>query len=257
MRHKTDEGRESRPSVVTRIQAVSALPVEDKGRLAQTLSRYLADRSPRVRVAALEVVRYESLREVEPQVLTLLSDRSSFVRYSAVECMGALHEEESIVASWLYPLLNDPVVLVRIEALESLTRIDDKGSLPLMVERLRDDDAMVRAYAARSIALLDGRKYVTNIESASRSEQDDNAKAGFAEALLRLGDGDQFSALLKLLSSPEYLARCASANALSGLPLDQTQIRSALEAVSHAAQNALVRGDRSTMERVEKELRER
>jgi HEAT repeat protein len=257
MRQKTDEGKEIRPDVVTRIQAVSSLPVEDKGRLAQALSRYLTDRSPRVRAAALEVVRDESLREVEPQVLTLLSDRSSSVRYSAVECMGALHEEESIGASWLYPLLNDPVDLVRIEALESLARIGDKGSLSLIVERLEDDDAMVRAYAARSIALLGGRKYVAKIESASKSEQDDNAKAGFAESLFRLGDGDQLQVLLKLLSSPEYLARCASANALSDLPLDQTQLQSALEAVSYAARNALVRGDRSTMERVEKELRER
>ncbi len=257
MRHKADEGQATRANVVTRIRAVSSLPVEDKGRLAETLSRYLADRSPRVRAAALEVVRDESLREVEQQVITLLSDRSSFVRYSAVECLGALHEEESIGASWLYPLLTDPVALVRIEALESLARIGDKGSLSLIVERLHDDDAMVRAYAARSIALLNGREYITNVASASMSEQDDNAKAGFAESLFRLGDDDQFAVLLRLLSSSEYLARCASANALSDLPLDQTQLRSALEAVSHAAQNALVRGDRSTMERVEKELRER
>ena len=257
MRHKTAEGQGTRPSVVTRIQAISSFPVESRGRLAQILSRYLADRSPRVRAAALEVVRDESLRELEQQVVTLLSDRSSFVRYSAVECLGALHEKEFIGASWLYPLLIDPVALVRTEALKSLARIGDKGSLFLIVERLKDDNAMVRGYAARSIALLDGGKYLNNIEDVYRSEQDDNAKAGFAEALFRLGDGDQFSNLLKLLSSLESPARCASANALSELPLDQTQLQSALEAVSHASQNALARGDRSTMERVEKELRER
>ena len=228
----------------------------DKGQLAQSVSKYLADRSPRVRAAALDVVKAEDLQEMNEQVLNLLSDRSRTVRYSAVECLGSLHEGEAVTASWLYPLLQDPFHLVRIETLESLARIGDRKALPLIADRLQDDDALVRAYAARSIAELDGRKYLTAIERALEGEQDENAQVGFADALFALGDESQLAVLLKFLSSTDYHVRCASANALSVADLTPEQLQSALEAVSHAARNALFRADRSTMERVEKELRE-
>jgi HEAT repeat protein len=242
--------------VLGRINTIGSLREGDRTQLAHKISGYLADRSPRVRAAALDVVREEELREMDEQVLNLLSDKNRSVRYSAVECLGSLHEGEAVGASWLYPLLKDPFRLVRIETLESLARVGDRTALPLIAESLQDEDALARAYAARSIAELDGREYVTDIESALKTETDDNARAGFAEALFLLGDNEQFLTLLELLSSTEYLARCASANALTELSLSPGQVQSALVAVAHAARNALFGGDKSTMERVEKELRE-
>jgi HEAT repeat protein len=250
------KNRRTRLGVVDRTKAVMSLPMGDKAAAVEAVRGYLADRSPRVRSAALDVVKDEGLRELEQQVMMSLSDKSSSVRYSAAECLGSLHEEESIAASWLYPLLEDPSFLVRIATLESLDQIGDKSALPLIATKLHDDNALVRAYAAGAIAQLDGKRYVAEIKRILETETDDNARVGFADALFLMGDQSQFLELLKLLSSSDYRVRCASANALSAAELTPAQVRSALEAVTDAARNALFRADKLTMERVEKELRD-
>jgi HEAT repeat protein len=249
------KNRRTKLGVVARIKAVMSLPTADKTAVVVAVRGYLADRSPRVRSAALDVVKKEDLRELDQQVVMSLSDRNSSVRYSAVECLGSLHKEESVVASWLYPLLEDASFLVRIATLESLDQIGDNNALPMIATKLHDENALVRAYAAGAIGQLDGKNYVTEIERALETETDDNARVGFADALFLMGDERQFSELLKLLSSSDYRVRCASANALSAAELNPAQVQSAIEAVSHAALNALFRADRLTMERVRKELR--
>lgn len=248
--------QESEHGVVGRVRVVMSLADGDKAQLVQSVSKYLADRSPRVRAAALDVVKAKDLHEMNEQVLNLLSDKSHTVRYSAVECLGYLHEGEAVGASWLYPLLQDSSHLVRIETLESLAQIGDKKALPLVAERLQDDNALVRAYAARCIAELDGGQFRAAIERALKVEQNENAKVGFAEALFALGNAEQLPVLLEFLSSTDYHVRCAAANGISSAELTPSQRQAALAGVSHAARAALVKADRSTMERVEKELRD-
>jgi HEAT repeat protein len=256
MRHEATKKREPVLGVIGRVRTVTSLREVDEALLVQILDRYLADRSPKVRTAALDVVREKNLHDLNERVLNLLCDKNEIVRYTAVECLGSLHEGESGRASWLYPLLQDSSHLVRIETLESMALIGDRESLPLISERLRDDDALVRAYAARSIAQLGGKEYVPAIRRALEVEKNDSARVGFADALFSLGDTDQFSNLLDFLSSADYHLRCASANALGAAELTSSQLQSALAAVTHAARAALVVADKSTMERVEKELRE-
>lgn len=255
MRKDTEAKRQIDRGVVSRVSKVASLAESDNAQLAQSLTRYLSDPSPRVRSAALDVVREKELRELDPDVLNLLTDRSRSVRYSAVECLGVLHEGEAGEAPWLYPLLGDSFPLIRIGTLESLAQIGDRAALPLISERLQDEDPLVRAYAATSIAELEGREFVTAIEDASKRETDENARVGFAAALFTLGDAGQFSVLLEFLSSADYHVRCASANALSIADLTRSQLKAALDAVAHAARHALAKADRSTMERVEKKLR--
>jgi HEAT repeat protein len=84
MRSEATKKREPERGVVSRVRVVMSLADGDKAQLAQSVSKYLADRSPRVRAAALDVVKEEDLREMNEQVLNLLSDKSSTVRYSAV-----------------------------------------------------------------------------------------------------------------------------------------------------------------------------
>lgn len=243
-----------RLTVENRIIAVKALPVDDRDRLVRAVASYLKDRSPRVREPALEIARDEVLSELDDQVLSLLSDKSDLVRQCAIECLGFFHEGEAIEVPWLYPFLQHPNVLTRVETLETLDQIGDKAALPAMIETLRDDDYLVRAYAAISIAQLGGKRFRKQIESASKVEEAENAKPWFARALFLLGDHGQFQKLLELLSSASPTARCASANALADLPLSLDQLQSALAAVAHAAKNSLANSDRSTMEKVEKEL---
>jgi serine/threonine-protein kinase len=242
---------------VDRNIAVKAIPVDDRVQLIRKISSYLKDRSPSVRAFALYVVRDEVLFELEDLVLSLLSDKNGMVRRLAIECLGDFHKGEAIEVPRLYPFLRDPYDLVRIETLESLAWIGDKKALPLMAEALRDDDYLVRAYAASSIAELGGKRFRKQIESAAKAEEVETAKPFFAHALFLLGDQGQFQKLLEFLSSTRPTPRCTSANALADLPLSPDQLVSALAAVSHAARNSIANSDRSTTERVEEQLRER
>jgi|GEM_PF-3337383 len=255
MRIPTSSPAKTRPTVVDRATAIRAVPKNDRNLLIRAVRSYLKDRSPRIRWAALDVVRDEALSELEEEVRSLLSDKSGGVRSGAIECIGDFHGGETIEVPWLYTFLQDPDDLVRVETLESLAYIGDKKALPHMIECLGDDYYLVRSYAAISIAELGGKKFRKQIESASKVEEAENAKPWFARALFLLGDHRQFQKLLDCLSSASPTSRCASANALVDLPLSPDQLQSAIETVAYAAQNSLANSDRSTMERVEKELR--
>jgi HEAT repeat protein len=141
------------------------------------------------------------------------------VRYLAIECLGNFHEAERIKAPWPYPFLNDSESLVRIETLESLAQIGDKSALPLISEKLQDENPLVRAYAAVSIGELGGKRYLSQIRRTLESERHDRAKVGLADALFILGDTSEFPLLIELLSFSEYTTRCASANSIADLDL--------------------------------------
>ena len=153
-------------------------------------------------------------------------------------------------------VLQNQNVLTKVETLETLDQIGDKSALPSMIACLSDDDYLVRAYAAISIAKLGGKKFRKRIESAARAEEVEKAKPWFARALLLLGDWKQFSKLIELLSSSCPTARCAAANALTAFEWSPNQLQSIIQAVNHAVRNSLARSDQSTMERVLKQLLE-
>jgi HEAT repeat protein len=242
------------PPVEDRRVAIKALKADDRSKLLRSISCYLKDPSPRVRETALEVARDEVLSELDYQVIGLISDRNNFVRQRAIECFGSFHAAEAIKAPWLHPFLRHPEVLTRVETLETLDQIGDKSALPAMIECLRDDYYLVRAYAAISIAQLGGKRFRKQIESAAKAEEAEKAKPWFARALFILGDQGQFQKLIEFLSAPSPTPRCTSANALADLPLSEDQLGVALAAVSRAATYFLARSDQSTMERVEKQL---
>jgi len=248
--------QKARSTVSDRVIAVKALLLDDRSQLLRAVSSHLKDRSPRVREAALEVARDEVLSELDDQIVGLISDKNSFVRQRAIECFGSFHEGEAIKTPWLHSLLRHPEVLTRVETLETLDQIGDKSALPAMIECLRDENYLVRSYAAISIAQLGGKKFRKQIEKASKIEEAENAKPWFARSLLVLGDSKQFGNLLDLLSSTSPTARCSAANSLTAFEWSSDQLESALAAVAHASRNSLAKSDQSTMERVLKQLLE-
>ncbi|MDR3678001.1 MAG: HEAT repeat domain-containing protein [Acidobacteriota bacterium] len=245
---------ETKGGVVERSRKVRAIASAGGPQVIHEIKRYLTDRSPSVRSTVVDVVKERCLNELDENVRNLVSDKNSYVRGCAAECLGVLHEGEAIKATWLYPLLRDRVPLVRVCALESLAQIGDRTAIPAVIKRLQDDDALVRGYAAESLAQLGGRKYRKTIENALRSESAERAKVGFSGTLLSLGDRRQFPVLLSFLSSANYIVRCVVANALETSKLNPTQLQLAIDAVKHAARHAIARADKTTMNQVLKTL---
>jgi HEAT repeat protein len=253
-RERENASKKARAGVRERTLAVSNLQMEDRPHLQASLRRYLRDRSPWVRAEALDMVKKADMGELEAEVLGLLSDSNSIVRMSAAECIGSLLDGEKTEAHWLYPLLEDRNLLVRVETLESLAYIGDKKSLPLIVLRLKDEEPLVRSYAATAISDLNGKKHLKALEHASKQECDELAKIGFACALFKFGDSHQLSWLIEQLASCNYLVRCAAANNITTLSLSRVQVKCVRAAVTHAASFPIDRADGSTMERVLEEL---
>jgi HEAT repeat protein len=255
MRKNLPAKKTKRLTVLERMDQIDAFDLKDRERLTQFLRISLADRSARVRSWAIKKVREQAIKDLEYRVLELLLDKSNFVRYEAVECLGDFHEGEGIAATWLYPLLHDLDMLTRVETIEALERIEDTSATHLIEPMLRDGEYLVRAYAACALSELGGPEYLDPVRRAAKIETEEKARPFFANALFQFGDQEQFSILLKLLSSDDYSARCASANALDDLPLTLEQMQIALKAVSRAERKFLYRADRTTMTKVKRILR--
>jgi len=213
--------------------------------LVNLLAVAMRDPSPSVRSSAIRMVAEHGVEAAVPYVEELLSDRSARVTIAAVECLGAFQVGFSPVK--LYRSLKDSSFLVRIGALESLALLKDLKALPRIAPLLSDENPLVRAYAARSIAALQGGSYTQVVHEALEKEREDSAKVGLLEALFLLGRGEALSSLLGLLSSDDYRVRCSVANSLENVPLNGTQIETAMAALSRAESEALGVADKSSI----------
>lgn len=219
------------------------------------LEKAVCDRSPWVRLKAIDVISKLTASSALPLVESLLKDRSERVRYQAAKCLGHLLEDRGVSHQGLRLLLDDKSPLVRIEAIESLVLLNDRTSLALLSSKLADSDPLVRAYAARALGEMEGDSYVHAVEMALLSEADDSARAGMMEALLLLGRREIYPAFLELLNSSDYRVCCAVANGLDGLPLDRAQLKRGIAALSTAYQTGIGVADRATVGRVLNRLR--
>jgi HEAT repeat protein len=219
------------------------------------LSKAMRDRSPMVRSKAIEIVAERGTAEIVPMVEELLTDKNEQVRIDAVNCLASFTERSTRSREKLRVLLKDGSFLVRIQTLEALVRLRDRVGLPNIADLLSDKNPLVRAYSARSIAAFKGASYVPAIEAALRLEKKNSARAGFMEALLLLGKKEVLGAFLQLLHSSDYRVRCAVANALEDMPLDQFQAEAAINALSQARLHALGVADKSSITRILGKLR--
>lgn len=227
-------------------RAVSERPVEGLGDL---LAVGMRDPSPSVRSAAVQMVAEHEVEAAVPLVEGLLNDRSEKVRLAAVKCLGAMQGASGFSHEKLRSLLADASFLVRIETLESLALRRDFKALPKIVTLLSDENPLVRAFAARSIAALDGRSYIQAIHNVIKKEKEDAAKVGLLEASFVLGDEDALSPFLHLLSSDDYRVRCSVANSLEYMQLKKPQVKIVIAALSRAKLKALGVADKSSIAR--------
>lgn len=105
-------------------------------------------------ISAMTKTQSVSIRKMSE----LLGDESMEVRATAIKAMG--FSGDASAASFLKPLLNDPQWRIRAAALEALGKVvrseNGGGYAPQVAAMLQDDDAYVRAIAAR---LIGGWKY--------------------------------------------------------------------------------------------------
>lgn len=126
--------------------------------------------------------------------------------------------EKTDACEVLCSLSKDSDVLVRIEAVDSLSNSISYKAYQCLISAASDSDELVRAYAAYGLARVG--QYVEHsnaqlflLEMLER-EKSTRTRVGITEALYLLGDDKYLSELMHIFESDDYLVRCSVIQAL-------------------------------------------
>ena len=240
-------------SAEVRWVAAMALGVQDageRGEVVKALETLCDDEVEEVRAQAIEGLSEQARAGVEISSLKILKglkDDSDMVRCAAVANLDLFFDDASARVS---RMLTDTQPSVRATAVRMLADLRSGEYLEILAPLLNDDDDVVREEAALSMVLLGdtrGRDRVidmlkgeltTTIRSAqaladlgdsaavSALEEvvsgwliDPDLKSVCAAALVRCGEPEGRSVLLKMLSSRRGTVRMAALQALVGTPV--------------------------------------
>lgn len=216
-----------------RISTLESLAKIDHPCVLDVVVVALSDKNPTVRVTAAESLGLlKNKRGITP-LLHRLTDSNYEVRMRATESLGILLKGKRSPLA-LIKRLQDSDELVRITAVEALELIGDKKALPTLWKMTRDQSPLVRSYAAEAIGKLGGERDIPRFQKLLKQETSDRAKVGFFYALYVLGQDTVLKDLLLLLRSSDYRARCATANRLSEIPMDESEKEIILRALRRA-----------------------
>lgn len=173
----------------------------------------LSSKSAFVRAQAAERIGLAGDRGGIPYLEQRLADRSPEVRMRAVEALGKLTRGRHDA---LKSALRDTDELVRVQAAESIGPGADHPTASALRTALGDTSALVRSYVAAALGRIGAGGDRRRLRACLRGESSDTARLGLLEGLWLLGDQTVLEAVIALLNSRDYRVRCATARALGG-----------------------------------------
>lgn len=177
----------------------------------------LKDAVPEVRTAAAEAIeRLEVTSDID-EILHALKTGSMGERISAIFALGEIGGEK-VIKPLVY-CAGRPEADIRSAAVETLGRLAEPVTLPVLLERLDDENSAVRARAIMAIGRFPASDAICDRLRVFLRECDGALEAEASLALAKLGDVASASDIASLLSSPHASTRSAAATALSLLPL--------------------------------------
>jgi len=93
------------------------------------------------------------------------------------------------------------------------------STLPILVERLNDQNTAIQARAVAALSNFPATAALYGHLRPFLNENDGNLEAEAALTMAKLGDSDSLAAIISLLSSPHSSTRKAAATGLSLLPI--------------------------------------
>lgn len=168
-------------------------------------------------------------------IKSIVFARSVEARSIAAELLSTLPERVEEVSSALNTLMKDKSELVRVAAVEAITRIGDSRFFGTAARLVNDPSPIVRSYAAEALVVLGGTRARRVLQRRRGEERSSLARVGVLGALFKLGEPSALTELLSLLGSRQYRVRCACANMLRDMvPLPEDRLP-----VLHALRDAL------------------
>jgi HEAT repeat protein len=148
------------------------------------------------------------------RLLELSRDVDAEVRFRAIEKLGPYRSDP--VLSRVREGLADPDELVRVACIEILGDWRDSNSVSALQNCLSHPDRIVRQAAAVSLGRIGDERMVPELEARIPGTADTD-KAAYYFALAALGEKKYLGALLDILSSADYRARCMAANLIPSI----------------------------------------
>lgn len=177
----------------------------------------LKDSDPEVRAAVSRAIEHLEASGDLNEILHTLKTGNMGARISAIYALGEIGGE-AVISPLVY-CAGRPEDDIRSAAVEILGQLAATSTLPVLLERLNDQNPAIQA---RTITALS--KFPVSVVLCERLRpflkvNDGDREAEAALALARLGDRSALTGIISLLSSPYSSTRKAAATALSILPL--------------------------------------
>jgi HEAT repeat protein len=177
----------------------------------------LKDPDPEVRTMAAHAIEHLEASGDIQETLQALKTGNMGARISAIYALGEIGGEK-VIAPLVY-CAGRPEDDIRSAAVEILGRLAKPSTLPILVERLNDQNTAIQARAVAALSNFPATAALYGHLRPFLNENDGNLEAEAALAMAKLGDSDSLAAIISLLFSSHSSTRKAAATALSLLPI--------------------------------------
>lgn len=177
----------------------------------------LKDADPDVRTTvARSIERLEVCRDIN-EILHALKTGDTGARIAAIHALGEVGGEK-VIAPLTY-CAGRPEADIRAAAVEMLGRLAEPATLPVLLERLDDQNPAIQARAITALGNFPASATLYDRLRPFLKSCNGDLEAEAAQTLSRLGDLCSTDAIIALLASPHASTRKAAAMALSDMPL--------------------------------------
>ena len=176
----------------------------------------LKDADPDVRATVARSIEHLEVTCDLNEILHTLKTGDTGARIAAIHALGEIGGEK-VIAPLIY-CAGRPEADIRSAAVEMLGRLAEPSTLPILLERLDDENTAIQARAITALSNFPASATLLDRLRPFLKATNGDLEAEATLALARLGDLTSTDAVIALLASPHASTRKAAAIALSLLP---------------------------------------
>ncbi len=177
----------------------------------------LKDGDPDVRTTVARAIEHLEACGDLNETLQILKTGDMGARIGAIYALGEIGGE-GVINPLVY-CAGRHEVDIRAAAVEVLGKLAYPSTVPILLERLSDQNPAIQARAITALSNFPASEELFNRLRPFLKANDGDIEAETALALARMGDRSVMDTIISLLTSPYASTRMAAASALSMLPL--------------------------------------
>jgi HEAT repeat protein len=177
----------------------------------------LKDSDPDVRTTVSHAIEHLEASGDLSEILHTLKTGSMGARIASIYALGEIGGE-GVISPLVY-CAGRPETDIRAAAVEILGRLAVTATLPVLLERLNDQNTAIQARTITALSNFPASVALCEHLRPFLQASDGDLEAQAALALAKLGDRSASTGIISLLASPHASTRMAAATALSLLPL--------------------------------------